>query len=178
VVAADAGPMQIQLWEGAVCSCAETLRQGTAVDTGCSGRGRGTRVFLGEGLRALKEEFCYAARRSGREHGEAYEGFEFEQVVSCRSGDRRWRTKLDFGSRESPSDHRIGDSARDHSNHGCIRRLAQLVVFVSRRAIESKAAGVWRDGSWPENRSCGCARNLWEAGAAGIGARIHRAIRP
>lgn len=105
MVAADADAMQIQLWEGAVCRCAETVRQGTAVGTGCSGRGRGSRVFLGEGVRALEEDFRYVARRSSREHGEAYEGFEFEQVVSCRSGDRRWRTKLDFGSRESFDHH-------------------------------------------------------------------------
>ena len=105
MIAADAGPMQIQLWEGAVSSCAETVRQGTAVDTGCSGRGHRTKVWLGEELRALKEDFCFVSRRTGREHAETYEGFELERVVSCGSSDRRWRTKLDFGSRESFDDH-------------------------------------------------------------------------
>jgi hypothetical protein len=105
VVAADAVSMQIQLWEGEVSRCAETVRQGTAVDTGCSGRGQRTKVSLGEELRALKEDFCYATRRSGREHAETYEGFEFEQVVSCGSGDRRWRTKLDFCSSEPFDDY-------------------------------------------------------------------------
>ena len=105
MIAADAGAMQIQLWEGAVCRCAESVQQGTAVGSGCSGREHRTKVSLGEELRALKEEFGYARRRSGREHAETYEGFEFEQVVSCGSGDRRWRTKLDFGSRESFDDH-------------------------------------------------------------------------
>jgi hypothetical protein len=33
VVAVDAGPMQIQLWEGAVLRCAETVPQGTTHDT-------------------------------------------------------------------------------------------------------------------------------------------------
>ena len=34
VVAADAGPMQIQLWEGAVSRCPESVRQSTTDDTG------------------------------------------------------------------------------------------------------------------------------------------------
>ena len=34
VVAADAGPMQIQLREGAVSRCAETVQQSTTDDTG------------------------------------------------------------------------------------------------------------------------------------------------
>jgi len=105
VVAADAGPMQIQLWEGAVCRCAEPVQQGTAVCSGCSGREHRRKVSLGEELRALKEEFCYARKRSGREHAETCKGFEFERVVSCGSGDRGWRTKLDFGSGESFDDH-------------------------------------------------------------------------
>ena len=32
MVAVDAGPMQIQLWEGAVVRCAETVPQGTTRD--------------------------------------------------------------------------------------------------------------------------------------------------
>ena len=105
MVAADAVPMQIQLWEGAVSRCAETVRQGTAVDTGRSDRGHRTKVSLGEELQALQEDFCYATRHSGREHAETYEGFEFEQVVSCGSGDRRWRTKLDFCNSEPFDDY-------------------------------------------------------------------------
>jgi hypothetical protein len=34
VVAADAVPMQIQLWEGEVSRCAEAVRQSTTDDTG------------------------------------------------------------------------------------------------------------------------------------------------
>jgi hypothetical protein len=34
VVAADAGPMQIQLWEDAVSRCPEAVRQSTTDDTG------------------------------------------------------------------------------------------------------------------------------------------------
>jgi hypothetical protein len=34
VVAADAGPMEIQLWEGAVSRCAEAVQQSTTDDTG------------------------------------------------------------------------------------------------------------------------------------------------
>jgi hypothetical protein len=56
-------------------------------------------------LRKLKEEICFAARRRGTEHAETGEGCEFERVVSCGSGERRWRTKLDFGSREPFDDY-------------------------------------------------------------------------
>ena len=38
--------------------------------------------------------------RSGSEHV-----FELENVVSCRSREHRWRTKLDFSSGESFDDH-------------------------------------------------------------------------
>ena len=34
VVAADAGPMEIQLWEGAVSRCGEAVQQSTTDDTG------------------------------------------------------------------------------------------------------------------------------------------------
>jgi hypothetical protein len=34
VVAADAGPMQIQLWEGTVSRCPEAVRESTTDDTG------------------------------------------------------------------------------------------------------------------------------------------------
>ncbi len=34
VVATDAGPMQIQLWEGSVSRCAEAVRQSTTDDSG------------------------------------------------------------------------------------------------------------------------------------------------
>lgn len=30
-IAGDAGPMEIQLWEGAVLRCAETVREGSAL---------------------------------------------------------------------------------------------------------------------------------------------------
>jgi hypothetical protein len=55
--------------------------------------------------RRREEEICFAARRTGTEHAETREGFEFERVVSCGSGDRWWRTKLDFGRGEPLDDY-------------------------------------------------------------------------
>ena len=44
--------------------------------------------------------------RQGTEVGSGWKNtFELESVASCRSGDHRWRTKLDFSSGESFDDH-------------------------------------------------------------------------
>jgi len=44
VVAVDAGAMQIQWWEGAALSRAETVLQGTTHDTVCAEIGYGEKV--------------------------------------------------------------------------------------------------------------------------------------
>ncbi len=44
------------------------------------------------------------------------------------------------------------------------------------RAVGSKVARWWHICGWLGSRSCGCARNLQGAGAAGSGARTHREI--
>src|SRR6266536_328580 len=49
-------------------------------------------------------EFCSALRRRETEHAERREGFGLERSVSCGS-EQRWRTKLDFCSREPFDDH-------------------------------------------------------------------------
>ena len=67
----------------------------------------------------------------------------FHAAAVTAGGERSW-ISVAVNLSTTTSDHRIGDSAKDHSSHGCIRRPAPLVVFVSRRAIESKAAGAWR----------------------------------
>ena len=53
----------------------------------------------------MGEESCSETRRKGTEHADACEGFEFERVVSCGSGDRWRRTKLDFGRGEPHDDY-------------------------------------------------------------------------
>jgi len=55
-------------------------------------------------LRKLEEEICSAAKRKSPKRAETRGGLELERVVSCRSRDHRWRTKLDFGSGESFDD--------------------------------------------------------------------------
>ena len=56
-------------------------------------------------LKNHEKGICSAARHSGTECAEAREVFELERVVSCCSGDRRWRTKLNFSSGEPFDDH-------------------------------------------------------------------------
>ena len=51
MVAADAGPMQIQLWEGAVSRCAEVVRQSTTDDGGSWKGDESARLVRIRGLR-------------------------------------------------------------------------------------------------------------------------------
>ena len=104
VIAVDAGPMQIQSWEGAALSRAETVLQGTTHDTVRAGIGYGEKVSRRLWSKKLEEGIDLTARHSGTERPEERELFELERVVSCRSADPWWRTKLDFSSGESLDD--------------------------------------------------------------------------
>jgi hypothetical protein len=104
VGAADAGPMQIQWWEGAGLSRAETVLQGTTHDT--------VRVKVGSSEKGsqrlwskkVEEGSIGVARRKNAERPEGRKVFELERVVSCCSADLWWGTKLDFSSGESLDD--------------------------------------------------------------------------
>jgi hypothetical protein len=100
VVAVDAGPMQIQLCEGAVLSRAKTVRQGTTHDTVRAEIGYCEKVSRRLCLKKLEEGIDWATKRSGTGRPEGCRVFELERVVSYRSADLWWRTKLDFSSGE------------------------------------------------------------------------------
>ena len=51
-------------------------------------------------MKRLQEEMCLTERQKDTEHAEACRVFALERIASCDYGDRRWRTKLEFGSRE------------------------------------------------------------------------------
>ena len=98
MVAADAGPMQIEWSERAVLSCGRDVRR-SAEDNPTRRRvGRSAKRLRTEGVEKLVEGTSSAAKRRGAERAETRDGFELESIVSCGSGDRRWRTKLYFGS--------------------------------------------------------------------------------
>ncbi len=90
--------MQIQWWEGAALSGAEAVLQGTTHDTVRAEIGYGEKGSQRLWLKKLEEEMDWARRHSDTERPEGRRVFELERVVSCRSADRWWRTKLDFGS--------------------------------------------------------------------------------
>ena len=100
MVAVDAGAMQIQSWEGAALSRAETVLQGTTHDTVRAEIGYGEKVSQRLWSKKLKKEIGLTARHRDTERPEVPRVFELERVVSCRRADRWWRTKLDFGSGE------------------------------------------------------------------------------
>jgi hypothetical protein len=100
VVAVDAGAMQIQWWEGAALSRAETVLQGTTQDTVDAEIGYGEKVWQRRWSKKLEEGIGLTARHRDAEHPQGRRVFELEGVVSCRNADPWWRTELDFGSAE------------------------------------------------------------------------------
>ena len=103
--AADAGPMQIESSKAGLSSCGRAARQ-SAKDNRTRRRvGRSAKRMLTERVEKLLEGISSVAKRRGAERAETRDGFEFEKVVSCGSGDWRWRTKLYLGSCEPFDDH-------------------------------------------------------------------------
>ena len=92
--------MQIQSWEGAALSRAETVLQGTTQDTVRAEIGYGEKVSRRRWSKKLEEGSGLTARHRDRERPQGRRVFELERVASCRDADSWWRTKLDFGSGE------------------------------------------------------------------------------
>ena len=96
--------MQIQSWEGAALSGAETVLQGTTNDTVRAEIGYGEKVSQRRWSKKVEEGVGLTARHRDAQRLEVPRIFELERVVSCRRADPWWRTKLDFGSGESLDD--------------------------------------------------------------------------
>ena len=96
----DAGAMQIQWWEGAALSRAETVLQGTTHDTVRAEIGYGEKASQRMWSKEVEEGIGLTARQRDAQRLEVSRVFELERVVSCRRADPWWRTKLDFGSGE------------------------------------------------------------------------------
>jgi hypothetical protein len=92
--------MQIQSWEGAALSRAKTVLQGTTQDTVRAEIGYGEKVSRRLWSKKLEEGIGLTAGHRDAERLEGRRVFELERVVSCRSADPWWRTKLNFGSGE------------------------------------------------------------------------------
>jgi hypothetical protein len=100
VVVVDAGAMQIQSWEGAALSRAETVLQGATHDSLRAEIGYGEKVSQRLWSKKLEEGIGLMARHRDAERPGGRRVFELERVVSCRSADPWWRTKLNFSSGE------------------------------------------------------------------------------
>ena len=70
-VAADADPMQIQLWEGSVPRCAGTVRESTAAGGEREKSDVGAKFSRGDGSRKWKDAICRTARHGGTECADA-----------------------------------------------------------------------------------------------------------
>jgi hypothetical protein len=133
VVAVDAGSMQIRSWEGAVLSRAETVLQGTTHDTVRAEIGYGEKVSRRLWPKKLEEGVGLTARHRDTERPEGRRVFELERVVSCRSADPWWRTKLDFGGGESFDDLHRSTAFRAAPEIGTI--FAGRVVLLGLRLL-------------------------------------------
>ncbi len=93
--------MQIQWWEGAVLRCAETVLQSTTQDTVCAESWlRRKSIAMTVVEEARRRDWFDGRGTEMRSAWKARRVFELERVVSCRSADPWWRTKLNFGSGE------------------------------------------------------------------------------
>src|SRR5260370_39476488 len=91
--------MQIHWCEGAAPNCAEAVPQSATRDCMSRKLAAAKKDREGRGQRSWKRRFVPRQDtevRSGSEHV-----FELENVVSCRSREHRWRTKLDFSGGET-----------------------------------------------------------------------------
>src|SRR5271154_1428105 len=96
--------MQIQWWEGAALSRAETVLLGTTPDTVRAEIGSGEKGSQRRWSKKLEEGIGLTAGHRNAERLEGRRVFELERVVSCRRADPWWRTKLNFGSRQPLDD--------------------------------------------------------------------------
>jgi len=148
--------------------------------------GRGTVVgeasFLTVDDWEKHEEEIYCPRRRRSTAGaETPERFVMLIVLSRGGRDRkRWRAELDFGGSEPFDDHHGGqhieDSTKDLSHHRGLKSPGRSAALTSKGVTDNRAATTWCGGGWPGSRNYEYARTSWGTGAAGSGARTHRAI--
>jgi hypothetical protein len=74
-VAADAVPMQIQLREGAVPSCAGAVHGSTAAGSGREESDIGAKFWRRDGSRKCKDAVCRTVRRRETERADARKSF-------------------------------------------------------------------------------------------------------
>jgi hypothetical protein len=92
--------MEIQSWEGAALNRAETVLRGTTQGTERAEIGYSEKVWQRLWSKKVEEGIGLTARHKDTERLEVPRVFELERVVSCRTADLWWRTKLNFGSGE------------------------------------------------------------------------------
>jgi len=160
--------MQIEWREGLTSRCAGTVPRSTADHAAHSEAG-----LCEKCCKASSEETGRRDLSGDRANNDgpwrSTQSFLMRRVVSCGSGDLRWRTKLYLGSRESLYDHHRGSAlGAEPKITGVLGRLVCLALsVVPSRATESKEVRKWNAAGWPGNRSFGCARSCPEVGATG-----------
>src|SRR5260221_7656622 len=90
--------MQIQSWEGAVLSRAETVLQGTTHDTVRAEIGYGEKASQRRWSKKVEEGIGLTARQRDAQRLDVPRVFELERVVSCRRADPWWRAAPKIGA--------------------------------------------------------------------------------
>ena len=173
--------MQIQWWEGAALSRAETVLQSTTQDTVRAEIGYGEKVSQRRWSKMLEEGIgLTAGHRSCAAPGRTRRVFELERVVSCCNADRWWRTRrVEFRQAVSLSMTFIGPPHLEQRQEirevfggrgvlSGLRRLCRTQQLKAKR--QERGAHVC---GWPRSRNAGCARNLAGEYAVRSGTRIH-----
>ena len=106
-------------------------------------------------LKKLEEGMDWATRRSGTGRPEGRRVFELERVVSCRSADLWWRTKLNFGSGEPFDDLHRSTAFRAAPKIGTVfggtiftTTTTLMIVFGGSPAAD-KICTKWRNAPFP-----------------------------
>ena len=92
--------MEIELWGGKVFEACRSCAAEHDHRGGYPEIGYGEKASLRRWLGKQVEGTCRVAIYSDAGRAEARGVLELERVFSCGNRDRRWRTKLDFGSGE------------------------------------------------------------------------------
>ena len=137
--AADAGLMQIQLWEGAVWRCTGALRESTTAGAGGEKTGMDVRD---KQSRMRNDPVCRTTRQRETERADARKGLGLERVDSCGSNDQSGRrTKLDFGSSKSFDEHHRSTTLGAESRMGGVIGGRWLLPGLRRRVEQVKTKG-------------------------------------
>ena len=124
--------MGIECREGLALGCAGAVARSIVDHSARRERGFCEKMRQGEPPRKPEGQICSGIRRTTTDRGEARRILLMEIVVSCGSGDQRWRTKLHLGSREPFDDYRSSTLGAEPKISGVVGARGVLLCLQCR----------------------------------------------